>query len=372
MGWKLKGLAVLFALAFLAAALWQLSLLIFAALLLPPLVRRLTRGAGDRKPDRVRRFPIRQAIGGFLLLLSLVAFAGGGTLSPLFFGGLGLLLLLWGRIPSLSLWGNLRPVKDSILLRASLIPFHWTAVVEVKPMTHDLGKALSGIGEPMLLHASGTPSIHIVVNRMALSERSAEEAILEAVERIGRGVVPLGAYLLPLDSGQAFSLLREPLRSERTSDEGWALALSTGAYDVLSVESAKGFARSFGLYRRAVGEGATPHVPIADVRFDHPPLLWEVFKSLEGRVQWPNPDRYTAFLSSIFATGSESIGSNIIDAGTPSPTDPVVAVRSHSSPAVELSRVQLRAIVAIYSQGPPVVVNKAPVNTPAPEATPVQ
>ena len=202
------------------------------------------------------------------------------------------------------------------------------------------------------------------VSRLALSERSGEEAILREAERIGRGIVPHGAYLLPLDSGQASSLLSPPLQSEDVSEEGWALSLSTGAYDVLSVQATKGFARSFGIYRKGQAAGSTPHVPLANVRFGHPPLLWEVFKSLEGRVQWPNPDRYTSFLSSIFATSYESVGSNIIDAGTPSPTSDTVTVKSHSSPAVELSHAQLRAIMAIYSQGPPVVESKQPMMIP--------
>ena len=372
MGWKLKALAVLLALFFLAGALWQLSLLIFAALLIPPLARRFTRrGNGqsskDSRPGSSRKFPIRQAVGGFLILLSFVAFAEGGTLSPLLYGGLGLLLLGWGYVPGLSFGGSLKPMKGSILLRTSLIPFRWTAVAEIKPITRDLGRALSGIGEPMLLHASGTPSIHVAVSRNAFSERAAEEAILREVERIGRGIVPHGAYLLPLDSAQAASLLAEPLESEKVSEEGWAHSLSTSAYDVLALNPAKGFARSFGIYRRSQAHGSKPHLPPANVRFNHAPLLWEVFKSLEGRVQWPNPDRYTSFLSSIYATSYESVGSNIIDAGTPSPTSETVTVKSHSSPAVELSRAQLRAIMAIYSQGPPVVESKPPLAIPARE-----
>src|SRR5208282_2208377 len=54
---------------------------------------------------------------------------------------------------------------------------------------------------------------------------------------------------------------------------GWGLSLSTGAYDVLSVQATKGFARSFGIYRKAQAAGSRPHVPLANVRFTHPPLL---------------------------------------------------------------------------------------------------
>lgn len=358
MGWKLKTLAVFLALVFLAATLWQLSLLIFAALIIPPVARRFTRRDGGGQ-GRGRRFHVREIAGGVFLILSFIAFAEGGTLSPLLFGGLGLLFLGWGHLPMLSV-GSLKPVKDSTLLRNSLVPIRWTAVVEVKPITRDLGKALSGVREPIIVKATGASAIYVTVSRIAFSESSAERTILEDIERMGRGVIPLGAYLLPLDSSQAAMILAEPLAPVELSEDGWALTLSTGAYDVLTVSPSKGFAHSLGLYARAEAN-AKPGMPGETMRFDHPPLLWEIFKSLDGRVKWPNPDRYTSFLSSIFATGYEPIGSNIIDAGTPSTTSETVVVKSHSSPAVELSRVQLRAIMMIYSQGPPIVKRGQPV-----------
>jgi len=370
MGWKLKAGAVFIALLFLGAGAWIVSLLIFAALLLPGFARGSRRSSSEDSGGS-RRFPFRQALGAFLLFLSLVAFADRGTISPLVFGGLGVLLLLWNQVRLPSFGGSLRPVKGSILLRGALVPFRWTALIEVKPITRELGNALSGIGEPMVVRVSGTPSIHLVVSRIALSEGSAEEAILKAVERMGRGVVPHGAYLLPVDSSQASSLLGEALQREEVSEKGWGLALSTGAYDVLSIEPSRGSARSLGIYRRVQG-AARSTVPTAGVRFVHPPLLWEVFKSLEGRVQWPNPDGYTSFLSSIYATGYEPLGSSIIDAGTPSPTSETVLVRSHSSPAVTLSRPQLRAIMAIYARGPPIVEGKEPISTPDREAVPAE
>ena len=253
-------------------------------------------------------------------------------------------------------------MKSSILLRARWNPFSWTTVAEVKPITRDLGKALSGLNQTIMVTASGTPSIRIALHRTAFSEKSAEESMLTEMERINRGIVPVGAYLLPLDSTQAAQTLQAPLQPTPVSEDGWALGLSTGPYDVLSVQPGNGFAGSLGLYRRApAGVSPSPAVPLASKRFKHPPLLWEVFKSLEGRMHWPNPDRYTAFLSSIYATSYEPMGSNIIDGGTPSPTAETVVVKSHSSPAVELSRTQLRAIMRIYFQGPPVIENTQPI-----------
>jgi hypothetical protein len=380
MGWKLKGAGVLLALLFLAASLWPLTLLIFAALIIPPLLRRSDRnnnngnynnnysgnpGQPGRSGSRGRSggFPVRKVVGVLLIILSFVAFVEGGTLSPWVFGGLGVLVLWGNQIPGFSIGGSLKPVKSSILLRGRWNPFGWTAVAEVKPMTRDLGRALSGLAETIVVTASGTPSIRIALHRTALSEKSAEESMLVEMEKINRGIVPVGAYLLPLDSAQAAQALQVPLQSTPVSEDGWALGISTGPYDVVSIRPEKGFADSLGLYRRVPAEEVpSPAVPNASKRFKHPPLLWEVFKGLEGRMHWPNPDRYTAFLSSIYATSYEPHGSNIIDAGTVSPTSETVVVKSHSSPAVELSRTQLRAIMRIYSQGPPVVVeNREPI-----------
>jgi hypothetical protein len=365
MGWKLKGAAVLLALIFLAATLWPLTLLIFAALIIPPLLRRSDRSGGEGQPGksgrpsgRYGRFPVRQLVGVVLTILSFVAFVEGGTLSPWVFGGLGVLIIWGGQLPGF-VGGSLKPVKSSILLRARWNPFSWTTVAEVKPITRDLGKALSGLSQTILVTASGTPSIRIAFHRTAFSEKAAEESMLVEMEKINRGIVPVGAYLLPLDSTQAAQVLQVPVKATPISEDGWALGLSTGPYDLLSIQPQKGFADSLGLYRLAQAqEVPRPTVPSPSKRFKHPPLLWEVFKSLEGRMHWPNPDRYTAFLSSIYATSYEPLGSNIIDGGTPSPTAETVVVRSHSSPAVELSRTQLRAIMRIYSQGPPVVENR--------------
>jgi len=76
----------------------------------------------------------------------------------------------------------------------------------------------------------------------------------------------------------------------------------------------------------------------------------EVFKAIGSRLAWPNPDRYTAFLSSLLATSNEPVGTRILDAGA-GPQSQTVVVRSQGSPPVELSRPQLRAVVRMYDKG---------------------
>jgi hypothetical protein len=76
--------------------------------------------------------------------------------------------------------------------------------------------------------------------------------------------------------------------------------------------------------------------------------LWEVFQELGKKIQWPKPDEYTTFLASIFATKGETIGERIVEAGSTGDSKEVL-VQSLGTPAVQLSRAQLRAIARIYA-----------------------
>ena len=66
------------------------------------------------------------------------------------------------------------------------------------------------------------------------------------------------------------------------------------------------------------------------------------------KIQWQKPDAYTTFLASMFATEGETIGERVSEAG--SAGDPhEVLVQSLGTPAVQMSRAQLRAINRVYS-----------------------
>ena len=352
MGWLLKVGALLLAIMLIGAGAWEISLLIFAWLFVPPLLRlRRPRQASQDKGAPRGKFPVRSVVGGLLFLLAFVALLSHGTFSPLVFGSLGVLVVLWGRIPVAVLGSKLKPVEDSILLRSSPLPASWAAVAEVKLLTHDVGRAMAGVAGTILVSASGTPSIYVVVERRATGERSAEESVLGALREAALSLSPLGAYLLPLDSNQAMGLLQPPLEASRVGDGDWSTSLASGTYDLISIRQGRGFASSLGLYRRVEnGREGRGGLPSSSHEFAHPPFLMEVYKAVGNRLSWPQPDQCTAFLSSLLATSGEPIGTRIVDAGAASQSQMVV-VKSQGSPPVELSRAQLRAVVRMYDKG---------------------
>lgn len=348
MGWMWKVIAFLVAVALYGLGAWELSVVILAALFLPPMLRMKGGAEGKARP---RRFVARYALAGLLFVLAFAGYVERGAYSPYVFAFLGVVALVWGRLPVPSLrGGSLRPVDDSILLRSSPLPVSWAAVAEVKPLTRDLGRALGGVTGTVVISGREDPAVYTVVESTGWSERSAEEAVLEALRETAKSLSPLGAYLLPLDSRQAAAVLQPSLEACRKVEGGWSSALALGGYDVVSIRQEGGFAESLGLYKKVgAGREGRARLPPPTVRLSHPPLLLEVFKALGGRLASPHPDQYTAFLSSLLATSGEPIGTRVVEAGAGSQAQ--VVVKSQGSPAVELSRAQLRAVVRVYDKG---------------------
>ncbi len=351
MGWLLKAGAFLLAIMLFGVGAWEITLLIFAWLFIPPILKlRRGRPASQDKGRPRGKFQVRYALGGFLFLLAFAGYLARGTFSPFVFASLGALVTVWGRVPMSALGTDLKPVEESILLRSSPLPFSWAAVAEVKPLTRDVGRALAGVTGTVVVSASEAPSVYVVVERRALNERSAEEAILAALRDAALSLSPLGAYLLPLDSEQALALFQPSLEAFKVGEGDWSNPVASGTCDVISIRQEKGFARSLGAFRK-VGQGREGRgkIPSPSQDFTHPPLLMEVFKAVGSRLTWPHPDQYTAFLSSLLATSNEPIGTRILDAGAASQVQTVV-VKSQGSPPVELSRAQLRAVVRMYDK----------------------
>ncbi len=352
MGWLGKSAAFLIAVVLFGVGMWEISLLILAVLLVPAIFRTRRGKGAPRENGRQRgKFPVRFVLGGSLLLLALGAYLIHGSYSPFVLASLGLLVVLWGRLPMSVLGSELKPVDDSILLRSSPFPVSWAAVAEVKPITHDVGRALAGLTGAVVVSASDSPSIYFVVERLALNQRSAEDAVIATLRETAMSLAALGAYLLPLDSKRALSLLQPSLEAFALGGADWPTALASGAYDFLSIKQEKGFARSLSAYKK-VGQGreGRGRIPSPSRELVHPPFLMEVYKAVGNRLTWPNPDQYAAFLSSLLATSGEPIGTRVLDAGDGSQSQMVV-VKSQGSPSVELSRAQLRAVVRMYDKG---------------------
>ena len=355
MRWVWKAFALMLGVILLSLGAWQLGLLVLAVLFIPPILRsRRGRGGGagtsQGAPGPRRRFPARYILVGFFFFLALLGVLAQGVYSPVVFAALGTVVLLWGRVRVPLLSSGMRPVDESILLRSSPLPFSWAAVAEVKLITRDVGRALAGLRGTVLVAASESPSVYVMFETTATTERSAEEAVVAALKDTVPGLSALGAYLLPLDSQQALALLRPSMEASKMEEKDWSTTLGSGAYDLLSIKQDKGFARALGIYRRFEKKSdGKARVPRPSEGFAHPPFLMEVFKALGNRVAWPHPDQYTAFLSSLTATGSQPVGTRILEGGAASQAQMVV-VRSQGSPPVELSRAQLRAVVRIYDR----------------------
>jgi hypothetical protein len=376
MGWKLKALAVLVGLMLIPLGGWPVSAILFLYAVSGLFLRGLRRGrgrtttAGVSAPTSLQQgvqaaptvgfkrsfgHPVRSLLGLAFLGLSAVAFSRGGTLSPFVFGGVGAVLLLWGtslfRLGSL---GSLRPVEESILLRGNLDPIHWFAMVEVKLATRQVGKALGGIDETVLVAlGDGVPSIFVVLKTASLTLRGAEESLLARFGELTRISAPLGAYLLPLDSRSAVGgPLSCSVEHVEFDSKGWPSPVSTTDYDLLTVEARRGgFVHAVGAYRKEkVVRNANARVilPPATQQLSRPSLLWEVFQELGKKVQLPKPDGYTTFLASVFATGGETIGERVSEVGSTGSQNEVL-VQSLGAPAVQISRAQLRAIARIYA-----------------------
>jgi len=298
---------------------------------------------------------VRRIIGLVFLGLSAVAFTQGGTYSPLVFGGVGAFLLLWGtpliRLGSL---GSFRPVEESILLRRSLDPIHWFVIAEMKLATRQVGKALGGIdGTLLVTMADGGPAIFVVLKTTSFTMRGAEESLLARIRELARISAPLGSYPLPIDPRKAVGgLLRLSVEPVDLDSKAWPSPLSTTDYDLLTVEAQRGgFVRSVGAYRRKdtdPSDDAKATLPPVRQTLSRPALLWEVVQELGKKVEWKKPDGYTTFLASIFATESETIGERVSEAGNAGDPQEVL-VQSLGTPAVQMSRAQLRAIARVYS-----------------------
>jgi hypothetical protein len=352
MGWKLKLIALLIAIVAMAYNAWIISIPIFAYLLLSISWRRSSSTSEIPKKVKIerasRKLCKRHILGSLFLILSFLATMLAGIFSPIAFASIGLLLIFWKRIIDLPIFLSIKPVNESILMQRSLLPFYWFAMVEVKLLSK-LDRALSGVSESILIIASEKPSIHLLFSAIALSEKSAERKVLNRIEEAVDVLAPMGAYLLPLDSKQTESILCISIQSLKFDPDDPLPSLSTLPFDALVIKPDKGFVGSIGVYKKIEksGEIKTTLLP-PQYNMKRTPLLWEVFKSIENRIQFSNPDRYTSFLTSMFATRGEALGERLVDDGA-SVSSQALSIQSLNTFFVELSRAQLRAIVKTYT-----------------------
>jgi hypothetical protein len=114
------------------------------------------------------------------------------------------------------------------------------------------------------------------------------------------------------------------------------------------VEAEHGFVKRLEMYTRSDedAKGTPVFSPLKTVDTGRLTLR-ELLHGVREKLGAPQPDRYSAFLSSISATQGEALGQRITET-VPGGQEQVLLVASVGNPPVELSRAQLQAIAKIY------------------------
>jgi hypothetical protein len=336
MGWGAK-IGVLFVgLIAFSLGIWLVGILCFIYLLMS---LRHKKSAGGPSAGTVRTFIGRGTVLAIVFaLLALVSLVSGGTFSPLLFLSLATLVYLWRHLPLGFLFSEVVPEADSILLRSRYLPFVWFAIAEVKPGADDLPRALSSfVGRLMIAKRSGT--VYTYATAYALSARTAEEALLSRLSQAAGSISLKGAYLLPLDSKTASELLSWKLSPIRSP------ALGDPRSDIIVLESRGAFVNKASAYATTKVDGARPKVPSTPKTLGREIFLWDFLQALGKAQPWHDPDSISNLLESMYATRSEPIGERLngIDG-----SEGTIVVQTLGGDRVELSRAQLRAVVAMY------------------------
>ncbi|MDA4128158.1 MAG: hypothetical protein OK422_01630 [Thaumarchaeota archaeon] len=348
MGWGIKILLFFLLLVTIGYRAWILSFLILLCFVVPRLFRRRPRMAvvvdRPQKSGVLLRGSKRTLVGCFLVLLSVAAVVAGGRWSPVAIACAGILLIFSRRIANSRWLAGLEPVSESILLSRSSVPLHWVSVSEVKLSTKNVAKALAMLDDELVIAARGETHLFLILKEFAFSRSAAEEGILKRLRRINALTAPRGAFLLPLDSDQAARLLKLSLARVDIEDSDWPVSLESAPLNFLILKPKGGFVESIGGYL-IDDEGDKPLLPLAWKRLKVEPLLLETFESLEKMIDWPAGDAVSSMLAGLFAAKGD-VGDALQIVGKNSHT--TLTVRVLSSPGIELSRVQLRALARVY------------------------
>ena len=223
-----------------------------------------------------------------------------------------------------------------------------------------MARALSAVGQKMIIVISEKASVYLPVGVLALNSSSAEARAVEKLGLLTRSLGPRGAFPLPLESEDASSRLGWSLKPVKLELDDVSSLQST-PFNVLVLNPSGHVIESAGAYvmkktveeeRKADGavtrEKAEGFIPPANQKPSRPPLLWEALDILEEKFDVSEADSYTTFLSSVCATQGEAVGDRLVNEGESGPGGKNVFVSSLGAPRVELSKSQLRAIVRAY------------------------
>ncbi len=335
MGWGAKIAAGVLGVLLIGSPLWPVAIGCFLYLLFA--LRPKQKGTASRGGLRQRH-----VLALILFGLSALALASGGVASPMVFASLGGVVLFWPVVGRLLSMDEVVPAKDSVLLRSRYSPFGWRAVAELKPGPESFPRALSAFtGTLVVLTDPGR--VFVLAACTAWSRAAAEEKLtcrLKASLPSRRQ----GAYLLPLDSGAATEVFRQRFTRLRLPSSDLVKAVSRVSGAVL-LDCSGSEVRAAGAFTIA-GQAKFATIPCRGGELDSPPLTWEVFEAIERKTRWPEPDSYSSLLESMSASRGEPLGERL---KTMAGSEGVMSLESLGGVQVQVTRSQLRAIVALYS-----------------------
>ncbi|MDE1853398.1 MAG: hypothetical protein KGI38_06590 [Thaumarchaeota archaeon] len=335
MGWKLKLVLALASLASFGAGAWIVGVACVIALALT-----FRRGRVQSKLGDAKGLSPRFLLAGGLFMLAALAAASGGTYSPSAFLVGGSLVLAWPLIASSGAFAEAMAVEGSIALRSKYFPFTWYAVAELKTGPEDFARTAGSFSGELMVFTDSARA-YALTRCFALRLGQAEAELLQTL-RDAATDRRTGAYLLPLDSSQAASILRVRVSSTPLPRD---LATQASNLSGLLVLSADGGMVDRASAYKLLGNKVAPSVPSGR---SHPVrlLLWEVLDCVGKKVRWPEPDSYSNLLDSVMATRGERVSERFAEMEGSGAT---VKVQSLGGEKLELTRPQLRAIVSIYS-----------------------
>lgn len=339
MGWKAKTLTALAGLAAFGAGAWFLGVICFAYLVIS--MRPKRRGPPDGGVRSGFRVSPRHVVGGFMVLLSALAVASGGTLSPPLFLAAGGVVLFWPTLVRRMPLGGLVPVNGSILMRSKYVPTTWCAVAELKPGAGPFPMAASSFAGTLLV-CTDTGRTYSLVRCSALGRGEAEAKVIERF-RSAAPTARAGAYLLPLNSDEGAGVLRQLGRQTKLPPADLPGAASrVSAFLVLDCTG--GSVTKYAAYET----GGTPRarLPGGLHTLEGALLSWEVFDGVGKRTRFPEPDGLSNLLDSMLATKGIPLAERVSELQS---SADVIRVRSLSGDEVSATRTQLRAVVSIYS-----------------------
>lgn len=339
MGWASKLVVGSLGFLLIGGPLWPVAVVCFLYLAIAFRPKRPPASPGSHPSSSLHG---RHFLAFALFLLSAVALALGGTLSPFVFLLGGAVVLVWPVLPALRPTGEAIPVGNSIMLRSRYFPLAWHSLAELKPGSESFTRALSSFSGTLMVFTE-TGRTYALATCLALGRKDAETELNRRLKSIAPGP-RAGAFLLPLDSEAAAGVLRQRVSRVRLPTEDFGKSASR-VPGVLVLECLETVVRKAGAYE-IDGPGPSVRVPSPGSRLDSPPLLWEVLDEVGKRTRWPDPDSFSGLLDSLVATKGAPL-SERLRALEISGED--VTVQSLGGAEVHVTRPQLRALISIYS-----------------------